>query len=168
MGGASTFEFEERNGALQLVRSTGGISPHVAAVDRLDVAIESVDAGVRWIDGAGTPLSATFEAKADGAFPLIGGGLLTADDHVIASGRSDVRPAPDWMRGGSNAFVVLGDRGYAFSDASCDVRVYSAGGERCGALRFPGCTAPPQFGLDGTAIVKGSGGVWGLWRGLLR
>jgi hypothetical protein len=169
MGDTYTFKFEERDEALQLVSQTDGISPHVTAVDRLDVAIESLDAGVRWIDGAGNPLSAIFDAKSDDAFPLIGGGLLTTDDHVVASGRSDVRPAPDWMRGrAANAYVVFGEGGYAFSDASCDVHVYSAGGELCGTLRFPGCTAPPQFGLDGTAIVKGSGGAWGLWRGLRR
>jgi hypothetical protein len=162
-------EFEEFDEKLQLISRTDGIRPHVVAVDRLDVAIESTETGVRWIDGAGNPLTAVFDAKADGAFPLIGGGLLTTDDHVIASGTTGVQPAPDWMRGrAANAFVVLGERGYAFSDASCNVRVYSAGGEPCGTLSFLGCTAPPQFGLDGTAIVKGSDGAWGLWRGLLR
>src|SRR5207302_4992257 len=99
--------FEERNEALELVDQTDGISPHIAAVDRLDLAVESLDAGVRWIDVKANPLSGTFSATADGAFPLIGGGLLTRDDRIIPSGQADVQPAPDWLRGrAAGAFVV--------------------------------------------------------------
>ncbi|MCA1827553.1 MAG: hypothetical protein ABR567_00315 [Myxococcales bacterium] len=169
MGDTWTFDFEERDEALQIVNQTDGISTHVVAVDRLDVAIESLDAGVRWIDPKGDPISGTFSATADSAFPLIGGGLLTTDDRIIASGRADVQPAPEWLRGrAANAFVVLGERAYAFTDADCKASIYSATGEFCGTFTFSGCGAPPRFGLDGTAIVSVNGGGWRLWRRLLQ
>ena len=68
MGDIWTFKFEERNEALAIVDETDGISPHIAAVDRLDLAVESLDAGVRWIDVKANPLSGTFSATADGAY----------------------------------------------------------------------------------------------------
>lgn len=88
---------------------------------------------------------------------------------MIASGASDVQAAPEWLRGrAASAFVVLGQRAYAFTDAACNAGIYSATGEFCGTLTFPGCSAPPRFRLDGTAMVSLNGGGWGLWRRLLQ
>ena len=155
--------------ALSVTSETTGVAPKIVAVDRLDRLVESGDAGVRWIDAHGTPLSSFFGATAEGAFPLIGGGLLTTDDRMIPSGDSQAQPAPDWLRGrAGSAFVVLSGRAYAFTDASCAARIYSAGGEFCGTLSFPGCSAPPRFGADDSAIVSLSGGGWGLWIRLLQ
>jgi len=166
--GGGDLSLQQRDEALNLTSETKGIGPHIVAVDRLDHLVESGDAGVRWIDAQGTPLSDFFGAKADGSFPLIGGGLLTTDDRVISSGDSVVQAAPGWLRGrAAGASVVLGGRAYAFSDAPCAARIYSAAGEFCGTLTFPGCSAPPRFGADGSAIVSLSGGGWGLWVQLL-
>ena len=79
-----------------------------------------------------------------------------------------VQAAPDWLRGrAAGAFVVLAGRAYAFTDASCVARIYSAAGEFCETLTFPGCSAPPRFGVDGSAIVSLPGGGWALWIRLL-
>lgn len=167
--GGGALSLQQRDEALHLTSETMGIGPRIVAVDRLDRLVESGDAGVRWIDGQGAPLSGFFGAVAEGAFPLIGGGLLTTDDRVIPSGETQVTPAPDWLRGqAAGAFVVLAGRAYAFTDASCTARIYSAGGELCGQLAFQGCSAPPRFGADGSAIVALPGGAWRLWTRLLR
>jgi hypothetical protein len=161
--------FSQLDEALNVTNHVTGIRPKIVAVDRLDRILESGDAGVRWIDAHATPLSEFFSADVDGAFPLIGGGLLTADDRVVPSGSNDVQPAPDWLRGrAGGAFAVLSGRTYAFTDASCAARVYSPGGEPCGTVTFAGCRAPPRFGVDGTAIVPLCGGGWGLWKRLLQ
>jgi hypothetical protein len=167
--GGGVLTLYQTDETLNVTSKTTGIAPKIVAVDRLDRLVEAGDAGVRWIDAHGTPLSGFFGATAKGAFPLIDGGLLTADDRVVASGDNQLQPAPDWLRGrAAGAFVVLTGRAYAFTDASCAARIYSAGGEFCGTLKFPGCSAPPRFGADGSAIVSLHGGGWGLWIRLLR
>ncbi len=167
--GGGVLSLQQLDEALSVTSETTGVAPKIVAVDRLDRLVESGDAGVRWIDAHGTPLSSFFGATAEGAFPLIGGGLLTTDDRMIPSGDSQTQPAADWLRGrAGSAFVVLSGRAYAFTDASCAARIYSAGGEFCGTLSFPGCSAPPRFGADDSAIVSLFGGGWGLWIRLLQ
>jgi len=166
--GGGTLSLQQRDESLILTSETTGIAPKIVAIDRLDRLVESGNAGLRWMDAQGNPLTGFFAAIAEGAFPLIGGGLLTIDDHVIPSGDTHVQPAPDWLRGRAwGAFVVLADRAYAFTDRSCAARIYSTGGEFCGTLTFVGCSSAPRFGADGSAIVSLVGGDWGLWLRLL-
>src|SRR5438105_3609522 len=68
-------------------------------------------------------------ADASGAFPLIGGALLSIDDQIISSGSAASSTAPDWLRGrASGTYVVLGERAYAFTGSTCDVQIYDAKG----------------------------------------
>jgi len=64
--------------------------------------------------------------------------------------------------------VVLSGRAYAFTDGPCTASIYSAAGELCGRLTFPGCSANPRFGTDGTAIAAFDPAGVALWMGLLR
>jgi hypothetical protein len=141
--------------------------PAMIAADRAGAIVVSTDAGQRWIDGQGQPVSGTLEADATASFPLIGGGLLTKDDRVIASGSSNVTQAPGFLKGrASEAAVVLGERAYAFT-SGCTAQIASASGEACGSVSVQGCKSL-RFGVDGSAITSFGDGTWQVWTGLLR
>jgi hypothetical protein len=169
--GAEPPSLQQFDDSLARVAVTPNVSPEpvIVAVDRLDRIVSGGSGGQRWIAVDSTPLSDWFDADATGALPLIGGGLLTNDDLVIASGKNDVRPAPDWLRGHANrADIVLGGNAYAFPEERCAADIYDAGGVRCGTVTVAGCASAPRFGLDGSAIVHMADGTWQIWRRLLQ
>jgi hypothetical protein len=166
-GGVLTLQ--ERDDGLRVIAETQGIAPTIIAVDRLDRLVVASPSGQQWIDAAGTSMSGSFSVDATGSAPLIGGGLLTLDDHVIPSGSAQVQTAPQWLQGHARqTFVVLDSRAYAFPSPSCEAAIYDSLGNLCGTLTFRGCTATPWFGPDGSAVAKLPNGAWKIWPQLLQ
>lgn len=140
----------------------------------------------QWFDDTGAAVSDPFyiatgasgSARKMTLRALIGGGaVLQVNDQWIASfpsGVAEVDPPPQFLADhpGWDFYIVRGRQGYALVSRNGSfgnhLPLYSAAGNRCGALDFPGVTSL-SVGADGT--VLGAGGADGCskrwWPALL-
>jgi hypothetical protein len=143
----------------------------------------AADLVAQWFDSSGNP-SGWFRVETEVdphsylLHALIGGGAALRVDNVwkffLPSGQSMALPAPRFLTAhpATDFTLVRGARAYALLPRSGDtseIELFSAAGNRCGALRFPG-NGNLTTGADGSVIQ--AGGAHGchktVWPGLLR
>ncbi|MFL5275711.1 MAG: hypothetical protein ACJ79T_04490 [Myxococcales bacterium] len=106
-----------------------------------------------WFLVAGTASRSSRYATA----ALVGGGIAIQVDGAwtlaIASGQPVANPAPAFLAANGPASVALvrGARAYAVLPVGGALRLYSAAGELCGSLSFPGTSL--TMGADGSVIA---------------
>src|SRR5207237_1801917 len=149
------------------------------------IGFDTSDIVGRWFDSAGN-LITPFFVVVPGALTgknavllhsVVGGGAVLAVDGVwrasIASGSTDVSPAPDWLasHAGFDFTIVRNQRAYALLPRTAGdshvMDLFSTQGNRCGSVTFPvgGLTT----GADGTVIGASGDAACTktVWPGLL-
>jgi hypothetical protein len=143
----------------------------------------AADLVAQWFDSSGKP-SGWFRVETEVdphsylLHALIGGGAALRVDNVwkffLPSGQSKALPAPQFLTAhpATDFTLVRGARAYALLPRSGDtseMELFSAAGNRCGALRFPG-SGNLTTGADGSVIqASGAKGCHKtVWPGLLR
>ena len=138
----------------------------------------------QWFDSAGNSLTGWFRVgpiagtkHTSLVHALIGGGAALQLDGAwtsfLPSGKAEVQPAPAFLLAHPDAdfTLVRGARAYAVLPRSGDMsqmELYSAAGNHCGGLKFPG--AGLTTGADGSVISAGGsdGCTKTVWPALLR
>jgi hypothetical protein len=118
----------------------------------------------RWYDFDGNPLTNWFLAATGAAAssryavaPLVTGGIAIQVDGAwklsVASGQPVADPAPAFLAANTGAGIALvrGARAYAVLPGGGTLKLYSAAGQFCGSLSFPGTSL--AVGADGSVIA---------------
>jgi hypothetical protein len=156
-------------------------SGNVLAV--VDTAGDATHLRARWLTRDGAPLGDWFPLDESWAIvdmrssftlsPMIDGAIARATlsfeyvasstivhlgiDRIVPDGQAMVAAAPDWVRGASAQYVVLGGRATALTRFKEDsLTVVAPSGKVCGTLSIPGLgdiyTGHAQVGRDGSFI----------------
>lgn len=121
--------------------------------------VSAGDAGARWFDAAGNPLTEWFDAGSfGGLLPLIGGGAAVRSGSAwvasIESGKAELSKPPPGFVANRNAVVVLGGRAYAMVPygAAGTIDIVEPGGRTCASLLTVSAADRFSIGKDGTLI----------------
>ena len=165
----------------------GNGSSAAAVIDPQDRALIVVAQGGsysgRWYDGNLSAISESFTLGARGESepavrPLAGGGAAIQIDGAwaatVGSGIGSADGPPPWLSSHDRYDLQIIHQGRAYAlipragaSPHDTLELYSAAGERCGALKFPADGL--SMGPDGTVIGSGDGGcTHPFWSGLLR